>query len=178
MKKRLREQLKKIKIVHQIGILINKVYFGHIHVFIDLFNGWKRRKFGSNYSKLKKFKNLYKGKRCFVVCTGPSLTYDDLELIKNEYSFGMNSITKIFDKTDFRPTFYGIQDIYVYEKMQNDVLNCGLNNIFIGSNILKKGYAVPDEFIVYPLSLYGHQYSMKKSKFRFSDDITINVFDG
>lgn len=54
----------------------------------------EEKKFWSEPSKcgdIKKFKNAYMGKRCFIVATGPSLTVDDLLLISNEISFGMNS---------------------------------------------------------------------------------------
>ena len=32
----------------------------------------------------KDIKGKYKGKRCFITATGPSLTVDDLELLRNE----------------------------------------------------------------------------------------------
>lgn len=74
--------------------------------------------FGAPYNVYKDFKrnmgeykDKYKGERCFIVGNGPSLLVDDLDLIKNEYSFAANKIYKIFDKTDWRPTFYCVQDI-------------------------------------------------------------------
>ena len=69
-------------------------------------NGFDDRQF----SRLKEFENKYNGERCFIIATGPSLTIDDLEKLKDEYTFGVNSIIKLFDETDFRPDFYGIQD--------------------------------------------------------------------
>jgi hypothetical protein len=58
--------------------------------------------------KILKLKNIHKGKRCFVVCTGPSLEYCDLEKIREncDISFSMNSIYKIFDNTKWRPDYY------------------------------------------------------------------------
>ena len=53
------------------------------------------RKMGVRWKKyewLKQYKNKYDGKRCFIVATGPSLTVEDLSLLKNEITFGMNSI--------------------------------------------------------------------------------------
>ena len=59
------------------------------------------------FKGLKLYKNRYQGKRCFITCTGPSLTIGDLESLKNEYTFGMNSIALIHDQTDWKPDFFG-----------------------------------------------------------------------
>lgn len=55
---------------------------------------------------IRSFKDTHKGERCFIVGNGPSLTADDLDRLKGEITFGMNRIYNIFDKTDWRPTFY------------------------------------------------------------------------
>ncbi len=46
--------------------------------------------------RLKKYQNLYNGKRCFVIGNGPSLKNTDLSLLKDEYAFGMNRIYLAF----------------------------------------------------------------------------------
>ena len=58
--------------------------------------------------KILKLKDIHKGKRCFVVCTGPSLEYFDLEKIhrNGDISFSMNGIFKIFNSTKWRPDYY------------------------------------------------------------------------
>ncbi len=63
-----------------------------------------------NSRRLKKYINAYEGKRCFLIGNGPSLTIEDLELLKNEITFGCNMIYKIYDKTTWRPTFYFLAD--------------------------------------------------------------------
>lgn len=73
--------------------------------------------------QIKKYKDKYKGKRCFIIGNGPSLTAHDLELIKDEYSFAANRIYKIYDKTSWRPTFYCVQDINVGKEMGDDIKN-------------------------------------------------------
>ena len=60
------------------------------------------------YRWIKESKDKYAGKRCFVVATGPSLQISDLDAIKDEYSFAMNSCILALNKTEWRPTFYGI----------------------------------------------------------------------
>lgn len=59
---------------------------------------------------LLSFRNKYKGQRCFIIGNGPSLTAEDLDKLKGEVTFASNRIYKIFDKTDWRPTFYSIFD--------------------------------------------------------------------
>ena len=75
------------------------------------------RKMGVRWKKyewLKQYKNKYDGKRCFIVATGPSLTVEDLSLLKNEITFGMNSICMSSKLTDWIPPLFGVQDLYVY----------------------------------------------------------------
>lgn len=55
---------------------------------------------------LASLKNKYKGNRIFVIGNGKSLINTPLNLIKNEYSFGINRIGMLFDKTDWRPTHF------------------------------------------------------------------------
>lgn len=73
--------------------------------------------------RIRQLKDSRIGKRCFIVGSGPSLTVDMLEAIKDEDSFGSNRIYKMFDKTSWRPDYYVIQDKYdstkgVYEKLE------------------------------------------------------------
>lgn len=82
-----------------------------------------------NSSMLMDLKGKYKGKRCFLVGNGPSLTVDQLDLIKDEYSFGCNMIYNIFDQTEWRPSFY-----------------CCIDSLYatsIGSELLKMGREIP-----------------------------------
>lgn len=57
-------------------------------------------------------RNRHIGERCFITCTGPSLQIADLERLKNEYTFGVNSIIMAYSKTEWRPTYYAMIDIY------------------------------------------------------------------
>lgn len=65
--------------------------------------------------KLYLYKNLHKGERCFIVANGPSLTINDLNMIKNEYCFGCNGIYKIFENTDWRPTYWCVSDGHIID---------------------------------------------------------------
>ena len=39
---------------------------------------------------IRSLQNKYEGKRCFIIGNGPSLTPEDLDRIKDEYSFASN----------------------------------------------------------------------------------------
>lgn len=67
-------------------------------------------KFRKSHSKLEALSNIHKGKRCFIVGNGPSLTTADLSKLKNEICFASHRIYHIYPDTDWRPTYYCAQD--------------------------------------------------------------------
>jgi SAM-dependent methyltransferase len=75
-------------------------------------NRWAREYVPKLKALRKKFKDT---ERCFVIGNGPSLNKTDLNLIKSEVSFAVNGIFLKFEKTDFRPTFYVVEDHLVAE---------------------------------------------------------------
>jgi len=54
------------------------------------------------------FKNIHRGERCFVLGTGPSLNYTNLDLIKDEIIFGVNALYKGFDKFNIKCKYYAV----------------------------------------------------------------------
>ena len=56
--------------------------------------------------KIEDYKDLYKGERCFILGNGPSLNETNLELLENEYSFALNQINLIYNKTKWRPSVF------------------------------------------------------------------------
>ena len=63
-------------------------------------------------NRIAALKNKYSGKRCFIVATGPSLTYEDLTCLHNHHEFciSMNSIFTCFSQIDWRPDCYTLLD--------------------------------------------------------------------
>ncbi len=55
-------------------------------------------------------KNMFKGKRYFVIGNGPSLNKCDLSLLENEYIFAANDIFYKTDEMKLTPTFYMMKD--------------------------------------------------------------------
>lgn len=70
-----------------------------------------------NSRKLRKLKDAHKGDRCFIVGTGPSLRIEDVEKLRNEFTFSVNSIFMLYNKTDWRSTYYVCLDERHLKKM-------------------------------------------------------------
>lgn len=69
---------------------------------------------------IKDFKGKLRGERVWIVGSGPSIDNTPLDLIKDEYSFGMNGIGKVFDSTSWRPQFFMCATAYVDEVSYRD----------------------------------------------------------
>ena len=143
----------------------------------DVRNRLKNRKY-SSVKGLRKYKNTKKGKRCFIVGNGPSLTIKDLERIKDEDSFAVNRIYKIFNQTQWRPTFYCSQDTGILEEIQED-LNIILNNckgIFLNSYIIKQKYKIVTGENINYFCLNTRQFYPDMPK--FSKDVSKCIYEG
>lgn len=75
------------------------------------------RVFTRNAKNIQKLRNSKAGKRCFVIATGPSLVPDDLDLLKNEDTFGVNSIFLMYNQTTWRPKYYICTDAPYFSKL-------------------------------------------------------------
>lgn len=129
---------------------------------------------------IKNYQNKYKGKRCFIIATGPSLTVEDLEKLKNEYTFGMNSLCLAGDRTDFVPTFFGVQDPGVYEKVADTLENYDCGCIIVSDLVVRK-YKKAERYNCFPsINMYHVYESMYEGKYfaKFSDDCYAAVYDG
>ncbi|RLA76452.1 MAG: hypothetical protein DRG78_18975 [Epsilonproteobacteria bacterium] len=81
--------------------------------------------YSKHYDKkgILQFKDKYKNKRCFIVGNGPSLNKLDLDLLKDEFTFGVNSIFYMTERNGFRPTFYMVEDNHVIYDNLTDINN-------------------------------------------------------
>lgn len=69
-----------------------------------------------SYKKIKSLKDKHKNKRAFLIGNGPSLKTKDLDLLKDEITFAANKIYLAYEKTDWRPTYYLVEDDLVYKQ--------------------------------------------------------------
>jgi hypothetical protein len=68
-----------------------------------------------NERLLNTYRNAYQGERAFIIGNGPSLTKCNLHLLKDEITFGVNSIFLHEDNMGFRPSYYVVEDVFVAE---------------------------------------------------------------
>ncbi len=69
--------------------------------------------------KLKRLKNRFVDQNAVIVCNGPSLLKSDLSLLKKTFSFGLNKINLLFDKSDFRPSCIVAANPFVIKQNAN-----------------------------------------------------------
>lgn len=178
----LRTILKRYKLTYVALMLIRKVQRHMIPIIVfnikKIFRvtGLYKR---SPYEKLKKIKSKHLGERCFIVATGPSLKMEDLGKLTNEITFGMNSICLAFDETDWRPTYYGIQDENVFVRLEKQIENMNVECKFISDTIPKKvNLELTDDSYLFPMNMLNHSIQHKKSNTKFSDDSFAVVYNG
>lgn len=80
--------------------------------------------------RLLAYKGIHAGERCFCIGTAPSLTLEDIELVKDEYSFSCNSIIKLYDKTKWRPTYFMMFDPLFYSLFHKEIRREDYKQIF------------------------------------------------
>lgn len=128
------------------------------------------------HPELSQFKNIYEGKRCFIIGNGPSLSIQDLDVLHEhgEICFGVNKIYLAFYETAWRPDYLCVSD-------PNMISVC---DPYIDRSIYKTVFYVDDyhwtqnkkvegvEYIHLIQDDYGNNYP------GFSDDITKGVFWG
>ena len=147
----------------------------------DLFNFHGTHSFVKQNENLElyKFKNLYKGQKCFIIGNGPSLLHEDLEKIeKNSFiSFGCNRIYKIYKTTKWRADYYCVVDLRLIDSIKDD----------IQTPVAKKG-TFAKEFYYDALESINHLGDLYRFKelwqdvnneeFKFADDIRKGIYQG
>ena len=147
-------------------------YFQHELTLSNLLLRQKYKK------RLGVLKDIHKGERCFVIGNGPSLTAEDLDLLKNEVTFAANRIFYIFGQTSWRPTFFCAQDTTVIQSCREyfPTILDNADNMFFAS--FNADY-VPNDVKANPKTLFFFaRRSRAHEKRRFSHDITKFVDGG
>ena len=77
-----------------------------------------------NFSNKKKFlqiKDSFLGKRVFLIGNGPSLNLTPLYLLKNEYTMAFNRFNLLFERLNWKPSFYSVIDSVVAKDMAEEI---------------------------------------------------------
>ena len=96
--------------------------------------------------KLKKLKNKYNHKKAVILCNGPSLNEIDFNLLNNTFTFGLNKINLLFERSDFRPKFIVSCNPYVIEQNAH-FYNSTKIPLFLDSIALRKNHVKPRKIL-------------------------------
>ncbi len=86
---------------------------------------------------LKKIFNSHLGEKAVILCNGPSLLKTDLSLLEGIYTFGLNKINLLFDKSDYRPNAIVSVNSFVIEQ-NKDFFNSTDIPLFLDSHSTKE----------------------------------------
>ncbi len=76
------------------------------------------RKYQPTLEKNRGLKNIHKGKRCFIIGTGPSINNQDLAKLKNEYTFAVNTFWNYPRYKEISPKYYVLTDSDLFPNKQ------------------------------------------------------------
>ncbi len=116
--------------------------------------------------KIRSLKDKYAGKRCFVVCNGPSLKAEDLTKIyeAGDISVAMNHIPRIYSQTPWRPNILMCTDGCVFWPKGKELIkksNDGMKLFQYRDCFRAIGYKGPKLF----MNLYGDENLLDHPKF-------------
>ncbi|MCF8709469.1 6-hydroxymethylpterin diphosphokinase MptE-like protein [Rhizorhapis sp. SPR117] len=77
----------------------------------------------ADIDRMNGLRNKFSGQRIFIMGNGPSLNNTPLELLKNEYVFGLNRVSLLFDRISWRPTFFTAFDVRVVPDNKEEFAN-------------------------------------------------------
>ena len=127
--------------------------------------------------KLAKFKDKYKGQRCFIIGNGPSLRMEDLDKLheKKEVCFGSHRIYLAFSKTKWRPCFYTIQDTKIMNEYFHETEKLKIKHKFAAYP-----FKVRQNYRIYKSFLATHMILTPFFPYcpDFSKDLTMGVYEG
>lgn len=130
--------------------------------------------FSENDKKLLSLKNIHKGKRAFLIGSGPSLQIGDLDKLQNEITFACNKIYVAFNETNWRPTYYSVIDCMVAHNCAEKIQKLKLEKLFCRE--LEQDF--PGSTDVTWLKHIPSQFIDNKEQFDFSKKIVRGVYGG
>lgn len=89
-------------------------------------------------TRILKLKDKFKGHRCFILGNGPSLNEMDLTLLKDEYSFAVNSIFYKTKEMGYKPSFFVVEDNHIINDNLNELIDYDCEYMFFPSKYKSK----------------------------------------
>ena len=130
-----------------------------------------------DYPSLKRFCNLHRGQRCFIVATGPSLQMSDLDRLYkyDEICMSVNTVYKAFSLTKWRPRYYFYEDSGINNKIIDEIKGVDVKYKFLADRRLQvvDSFAGKNRFVYKTYSEYYEEEGPN-----FSSDIEEGTFFG
>ncbi len=156
----IREKIYRFPVIHKLlrYMRYNCGYFRYIILY-------KKLNLSNRFINLKSNR---KSDRCFIIGCGPSLEAKDLDKLMSEDCMSSNHIYRIFDKTNWRPKYYFVQDAYLDEVIVKKIQSFNIENILVGEALWhsRDFSSIADRVIV----AYGRYY-INSNKNHFSDNV-------
>ncbi len=86
-----------------------------------------------SHVRLRQFKDIHAGKKCFIIGNGPSLNKMDLRPLRNEVTFGLNRIYLLFPKIGFHTNYLLTVNKLVIEQSAHEIADLPMP-IFLSSS--------------------------------------------
>ena len=127
------------------------------------------------HKELEVYKDKHRGKRIFVIGTGPSLCLEDLDTLyrNHEICIACNKVYRIYDNTPWRADYYGFLDGRVIEDCKADIYDIP-NTVFFGDSY---HYDINERFENVNYFHYKEE-AFYPNYPRFSDDFTKGFYMG
>ena len=95
----------------------------------------KDKRFIPYEDEIKKFHNIHKGERCFILATGPSLKNTNVKLLKDEILFGVNTLFRGMKEIGIKKVdYYAVSDV-------NQIMHFGKEQLALDTNFFLRGKA-------------------------------------
>ncbi len=130
--------------------------------------------YDKNARFLESMRDKHKGKRCFIIATGPSLRVEDVEKLKDEVTIGVNSLYRLYEKTDYRPTYYAVLDPVVQDNVDSNMdkyNSISTDNVFFGALHKSKRNGI----IYVPLCYQNHWHNIDNQNFDYAKNLKYNI---
>jgi len=129
--------------------------------------------------KLKKFKDIHKGERCFLIGTGPSLNKTDFSLIKDEILFGVNTLYKGLSKFSINCEYWAVTDPAVWQEHFENILgldttlflSCDAGESYLSNKNYSQKFQKNEPIIIRHLGFMWIDS-------RFSKDLSCGAYNG
>jgi hypothetical protein len=141
----------------------------------DYANNWMLKRKGKDYidwyynyrPALRQFQNKFLGEDCFIIGNGPSLNKMDLSPLNDYYTFGLNKIYLLFERSRFRPKFHVSVNSHVIEQSREVFAQMNIPS-FISFN--NSSEVIPSDHIQYLYTIGGVN--------KFNGDISTAINEG